>query len=117
MVTAQILGLRVLAEGWRWRSTRGCWRASAAAIPDLACGLILEGRAGRVRRFVNVLRRGERSPKDVVEPGAERRCLFGRWMERMNASGQESEPREVTPAEPGGDVGVLAATIIFYRGW
>ncbi len=119
VVTAQILGLRVVAEGvetaahaqllarigcrylqgfWIARPMEGerfadwvrTFRMPAAAgpepvmtgaLPEPARGLVLEGHAGRVRRFIEALRRGERPPEDVVEPGAERRCLLGRWLE------------------------------------
>lgn len=118
VVTGQILGLRVVAEGVESAAHAellahlGChhlqgywiarpmpaervagWAAAfrVPALPDanpevksavaLPYGLMLKGHAGRVRRFIEALRRGEKPPDDVIEPGAERRCLLGRWLD------------------------------------
>lgn len=126
VVTAQILGLRVVAEGVESAAhaemlahlgchhLQGYWIArpmpaervaewAAAfrppALPDtdsavesdvaLPHGLVLEGHAGRVQRFIEALRRGERLPEEVIEPGAERRCLLGRW---LNVEGRRHLP-------------------------
>ncbi|HEB80433.1 MAG TPA: hypothetical protein ENI71_00995 [Chromatiales bacterium] len=62
---------------------------SAVALPH---GLVLEGHAGRVRRFIEALRRGEKPPDEVIEPGAERRCLLGRWLDLEGRRHLPSKP-------------------------
>jgi diguanylate cyclase (GGDEF)-like protein len=129
VVTAQILGLRVVAEGVESAThagllarlgchyLQGYWIARPMpaehvtewatafrppALPDadpavesavaLPHGLVLEGHAGRVRRFVEALRRGGKLPDEVIEPGAERRCLLGRWLDLEGRRHLPSKP-------------------------